>query len=274
MDTDGDERKEFIRQVFNTVCERYGKDSLRFFENAANHLPGLLNLRGKEQVLDIATGTGLAASRMAAFLPQGHVTGIDMSEGMLQQAEAMRKELGLNNIDYRQMDMTQLDLPEAHYDVINASFAIFFVKDMDFLVRHISTRIKPGGRLLSTHFAAGSMAPMQELLMRRLQDYGVEVPQAAWSQLDNEEENRRLFAQAGLTGIEHQRHQVGYHFKQADEWWDVVWWAGFRGFVNQLPEQSFTKFKQEHLAEVAALADADGIFFNVEVIHTLGTRPV
>ncbi|MDH5360599.1 MAG: class I SAM-dependent methyltransferase [Gammaproteobacteria bacterium] len=272
MDTDSDERKEFIRQVFNTVCERYGKDSLRFFENAANHLPGLLNLRGKEQVLDIATGTGLAASRMAAFLPQGHVTGIDMSEGMLQQAEAMRQELGLNNIDYRQMDMTQLALPDAHYDVINASFAIFFVEDMDALVRHINTKIKPGGRLLSTHFAAGSMAPMQELLMRRLQDYGVEVPQAAWSQLDSEEKNRQLFAQAGLTGIEHHRHQVGYYFQHAEQWWDVVWWAGFRGFVNQLGEEKLEQFKQEHLAEVNALADKNGIFFNVEIIHSIGNK--
>ncbi|GBE07797.1 hypothetical protein BMS3Bbin11_00500 [bacterium BMS3Bbin11] len=37
-------RKEFIRQVFNTVCEQYGTGSLRFFENAASHLPALLNL--------------------------------------------------------------------------------------------------------------------------------------------------------------------------------------------------------------------------------------
>lgn len=52
-------RKEFIRQVFNTVCEQYGTGSLRFFENAASHLPALLNLNGDENILDIATGTGL-----------------------------------------------------------------------------------------------------------------------------------------------------------------------------------------------------------------------
>lgn len=270
---DSAERKEYIRQVFNTVCEQYGKESLRFFENAANHLPGLLNMKGHEQVLDLATGTGLAASRLAAFLPEGHVTGIDMSEGMLQQAELMRQELGLNNIDYQQMDMTQLNFPDGHFDVINASFAIFFVEEMDALVKHVSSKLKSGGRLLTTHFAHGSMAPMQELIMQRLQHYGVEVPQAAWSQLDNELSNRALYESADLEVTEQIRHQAGYYFKDASQWWDVVWWAGFRGFVNQLPADKLEQFKQEHLAEVNALADGEGIFFNVEVIHTIGKKP-
>ena len=69
-----EQRKEFIRQVFNTVCEQYGKGSLRFFENAASHLPGLLNLNGDENILDIATGTGLASTLLASHLPDGQVT--------------------------------------------------------------------------------------------------------------------------------------------------------------------------------------------------------
>ncbi|MGB5281622.1 MAG: hypothetical protein WBN37_09930, partial [Arenicellales bacterium] len=68
-------RKEFIRNVFNTVCEQYGTGSLRFFENAASHLPDLLNLRGDEHLLDIATGTGLASTLFASLLPEGQVTG-------------------------------------------------------------------------------------------------------------------------------------------------------------------------------------------------------
>lgn len=267
------QRKEFIRQIFNTVCERYGKDSLRFFENAANHLPGLLNMKGHERVLDLATGTGLAASRLAAFLPEGRVIGIDMSEGMLQQAELMRLELELDNIDYRLMDMTQLSFADNHFDVINASFALFFIEDMPGLARHVSSKLKPGGRLLTTHFAEGCMAPMQELLMQRLQDYGVEVPQAAWTRLDSEEKNHELYKGAGLEVTEQIRHQVGYYLKDASKWWEVVWWAGFRGFVNQLAEEKLEQFKQEHLAEVNALAEKDGIFFNVEVIHTLGKKP-
>jgi len=267
-----EQRKEFIRQVFNTVCEQYGTGSLRFFENAASHLPALLNLNGDENILDIATGTGLASTLLAGHLPDGHVTGIDLSEGMLEKAQAQADALGLSNINFQQMDMTRMDLPEEHFDIINASFGVFFVEQMEQLVQHVYSRLKPGGRFITTHFAKGSMAPMQEMIMERLQQYGVEVPKVAWSQLDNEEANRVLYETAGFTNITHSRNQVGYLFSDAEGWWDVVWWAGYRGFVNQIPEEHAEKFKQEHLDEVNELADEEGIYFNVEVIHTIGEK--
>lgn len=270
---DDAQRKEFIRNTFNTVCEQYGRNNLRFFQNAASHLPGLLQLQGNETVLDVATGTGLASTLLASHLPNGHVTAIDLSEGMLEQARQRVDEMALENIELRQMDMTQMELPENHFDVVNTSFGVFFVEDMDGLVRHIATKLKPGGRFITTHFARGSMDPMQPLIMARLKQYGVDVPQAAWSQLDSEEANRALYEQAGFENIRHVRNQVGYHFKDASDWWDVVWWAGFRGFVNQVAEEQFEQFKQEHLDEVNALAEDDGIFFNVEVIHTVGEKP-
>jgi ubiquinone/menaquinone biosynthesis C-methylase UbiE len=265
-------RKEFIRQVFNTVCEQYGQGELRFFENAANYLPGLLNLKGDEKLLDIATGTGLASTLLAGHLPDGQVTGIDLSEGMLEKAHARASDLGLSNIDFQRMDMTQMDLPENHFDVINASFGVFFVEDMEQLVQHVSSRLKPGGRFVTTHFAKGSMSPMQDLIMDRLQQYGVDVPKISWAQLDSEATNRELYETAGFKNITHCRNQVGYHFNDAEGWWEVVWWAGYRGFVNQISEDQAEQFKQEHLDEINALADEDGIFFNVDVIHTIGEK--
>lgn len=266
------QRKEFIRQVFNTVSEQYGTGSLRFFENAASHLPDLLQLDGDEKLLDIATGTGLASALLASHLPDGQVIGIDLSEGMLEKAQSRANKLGLNNIDFKQMDMTRMDFPENHFDVINASFGVFFVEDMEQLVQHVSSRLKPGGRFITTHFAKGSMAPMQGLVMDRLQKYGVEVPNVSWLQLDNEEANRKLYETAGFTNITHSRNQVGYYLNNAQDWWDVVWWAGYRGFVNQIPEHQAEQFKQEHLDEINELADDEGIYFNVEVIHTIGEK--
>lgn len=268
-----EQRKEFIRQVFNTVCEQYGKGSLRFFENAASHLPALLDLRGDENLLDIATGTGLASTLLASQLPAGRVTAIDLSEGMLAMAEQRAGELGLDNIDFLQMDMTRMALPENYFDVVNASFGVFFVEDMEYLAQHVASRLQPGGRFITTHFANGSMAPMQDMIMQRLQQYGVDVPSISWARLDSEAANRELYETAGFENISHRRHQVGYYFDDAKGWWDVVWWAGYRGFVNQVDEAMAEQFKLEHLEEVNALADENGIFFNVEIIQTSGQKP-
>ena len=266
---DDAQRKEFIRNVFNTVCEQYGRNNLRFFENAASHLPGLLNLTGDERVLDVATGTGLASTLLASHLPEGEVIGIDLSEGMLAQAQQRAEAMGVSNLDLRQMDMTHMDLPEAHFDVINSSFGVFFVEEMEPLVQHIAGKLKPGGRFVTTHFADGSMQPMSDLIFERLQRYGIEMPPLSWARLASEEQNRELYESAGLTNIRHVRNQAGYHFDDAEGWWDVVWWAGYRGFVSQVAEERFEQFKREHLDEVNALAGDDGIWFNVEVIHTI-----
>ena len=265
-------RKEFIRNVFNTVCEQYGTGSLRFFENAANHLPDLVSLRGDEHVLDIAAGTGLASTLFARLLTEGQVTAIDLSEGMLERAQQRADSLGLTNINFEQMDMTKMELPEEHFDIINASFAVFFVEDMEKLVQHVASRLKPGGLFITTHFTRGSMSPMQDLIMGRLQKYGVDVPEISWRQLDDESSNRELYETAGFRNISHSRNQVGYHFSDASEWWDVVWWAGYRGFVNQVPDHLAEQFKQEHLDEINKMANEEGIFFNVEVIHTVGEK--
>ena len=267
------QRKEFIRKVFDTVAGQYGRNNLRFFENAASHLPGLLELKGDERLLDVATGTGLASTLLAQHLPNGQVIGVDLSEGMLAQAQQRADDLGLSNIELRQMDMTQMELPEEHFDVINSSFGVFFVEELEPLVQHITTKLKPGGHFITTHFAAGSMQPMSDLIFERLQQYGIEMPPLSWARLENEELNRQLYESAGLTNIRHVRNQAGYHFTDAEGWWDVVWWAGYRGFVSQVAEEQFEQFKREHLDEVNALAGDDGIWFNVEVIHTIGEKP-
>ena len=267
-----EQRREFIRQVFNTVSEEYGQGNLRFFANAASHLPALLDLVGDEKVLDLAAGTGLASTMLARSLPGGSVTAIDISEGMLEKARQSADQLGLDNIDFRQMDMTRMDLQDNSFDVVNASFGMFFVEDMEQLARHAVSKLKPGGRLITTHFAAGSFSPMQELIVNRLARYGVEVPVVSWLRVDSEQANRELYQSAGLSEITHRKNQVGYFFEDAQGWWDVVWWAGYRGFVDQVDHALSEQFRQEHLDEVNALADDKGVCFHVEVIHTIGKK--
>ena len=54
-----EERKQMIKETFNTVSEGYDNPALRFFEDSATHLAGYLKLKGSEHVLDVASGTGI-----------------------------------------------------------------------------------------------------------------------------------------------------------------------------------------------------------------------
>ena len=66
---------------------------MRFFLESANRVASCLHLAGDEHILDVATGTGCVALAVAGDVPDGHITGIDISKGMLSQA--MKKKRGV-----------------------------------------------------------------------------------------------------------------------------------------------------------------------------------
>lgn len=265
--------KALIRQTFDTVAPGYDRPALRFFQDSAMLMAEQLRLAGGERVLDVATGTGAVALALAECLPAGHVIGIDLSQGMLDQARKKAYARGLTNVDFQTMDITALELPEARFHCVTAAFSLFFVLDMEACLRGIVRRLRPGGRVLACSFSGASFTPNADLFLARIEQYGVAIPPLSWKRLADEQMNRALFAAAGLEDIQVVRHDLGYRLPHAEAWWEVLWHAGFRGLLEQLDEQELARFRQEHLDEIAALDDGGGVPLHVEVLYTQGRRP-
>lgn len=264
------QRKAQIQQTFNTVAGGYGTTGMAFFENAAAHLPHIFQLQGDEHLLDVATGTGIAAAALAPTLPRGKITGIDLSEGMLAQARVKAQSLGLDNIELHCMDMQHLDFDDAHFDAANCSFGLFFLPDMLGLLQHIASKVKAGGQVVACSFYQGAFEPNIDLFLERIQRYGVAPPPFTWKNISTEDQFGTLFTNAGLNDVRVQRHNIGYLLNDAAAWWRVIWYAGFRGLVAQLDEAQLVQFKHEHLAEIAGLKTKYGIPLNVEASFASG----
>jgi ubiquinone/menaquinone biosynthesis C-methylase UbiE len=269
---DEQDRKAMIRQTFNTVAEGYDNRALRYFADSAHHLADVLDLKGDERVLDVATGTGSNALVLAQHLPEGRVTGIDFSSGMLSQARAKAEKAAIHNINFLEMDMQQLAFPDDHFDAASCAFGIFFVEDMVGQLKHIASKVKKGGRVGITSFYDNAFQPLAELFFSRIEQYGIERPAVSWKRVSTEEKSAALYASANLGDVQVIRKNLGYYLRSADGWWDVIWYAGFRGLVNQLAPQDLERFKQEHLHEIQSLSTSEGIWLDVEVLYTVGTR--
>jgi ubiquinone/menaquinone biosynthesis C-methylase UbiE len=265
-----DIQKQQIKDTFDAVADGYDTGALRFFVAAAAHLVERLELRGDEEVLDVACGTGHAALAIAPRLPRGRVTAADFSPRMLAQARGKAAELG--NVEFVERDMQALAWTE-RFDVALCAFGIFFVDDMDAQLRRIAATVKPGGRVAITSFAAEYMEPLRSLMQARLAAFGVGAPPQTWLRVAHEDGCRRLFAQAGLCDVTVERRNVGYFLSSADEWWDVIWSSGSRRTVGRLSPAEQARFKEQHLAEVAALGTCDGIRLDVPVLFTCGSKP-
>jgi hypothetical protein len=121
-----------------------------------------------------------------------------------------------------------------------------------------------------TSFAAGYMEPMRSLLMERARSAGVEPPPQAWLRIAAPDGCRNFFTAAGLADVQVESKDVGYPLSDSEQWWDVVWNAGYRRVVGAVPPARQAAFKAAHLAEVEALRTAQGIPMPIPVMFTSG----
>ena len=85
----------------------------------SNLMMKLADIRPGQQVLDVATGIGAPAITAARRVgPTGRVVATDISRQMLDIGRKRALELGLDNIDFREMDAEALELPESSFDAL------------------------------------------------------------------------------------------------------------------------------------------------------------
>ncbi len=269
---DAESPQAVLKRTFDAVSAGYDRDVLRFFRDAAARLAASLALRGDEHVLDVATGTGHAALSIARRLSRGRVTAVDFSPGMLEQARRKAAAEGARNVEWLEMDMSDLGFPAETFDVVVCAFGLFFSEDMDAGLDHMATRLKRGGTMAILSFHESYFSPLRELMMDRLERRGVRLPPQSWRRTANADLCAEMFSRAGLNRVRVEQWDCGYPLARADDWWDVIWNAGFRRMVCQLSSSDQERFRREHLAEVEALRTPEGIRLAVDVLCTQGTR--
>ena len=262
--------KAIVQNTFNAVADGYDDPTLRFFPACARQLADFLEMRGDERVLDVATGTGHAALELAARLPRGRATGVDFSAGMLAQARQKAAARGIANVDFAEMDMLDLRFDGPPFDAALCSFGIFFVEDMETALAQIAAHVRPGGRVAFSTFQLDYFRPLRQLLLDRLAARGIVLPPQPWERIATEAGCRALCATAGLRDVRIEARNVGYYLADENEWWRVVWNAGFRRLVGQLPPADLEPFRKEHLREVNSLKTQDGLWLDIGVLFAVG----
>ncbi|MBA2391121.1 MAG: class I SAM-dependent methyltransferase [Ktedonobacteraceae bacterium] len=99
-------------------------------------------------VLDIGCGPGGWVLDVAHTYPEMEVTGIDISESMIQYAQAYAQVRQLPNAHFRVMNaLHHLDFPAASFDLVNARTIVGFVspKTLPPLFAECRRVLRPGG---------------------------------------------------------------------------------------------------------------------------------
>ncbi len=100
---------------------------------------------GDIDILVAGCGTGMESVATAQRFPEARILAIDLSMSSLCYARRKTRELGLENIEYAQADITRLSSVERTFDVITSMGVLHHLADPLVGLRELVSLLRPGG---------------------------------------------------------------------------------------------------------------------------------
>lgn len=250
-----------------------GHDKSEWHKKTALKLVEDMPPRVGDSVLDIGTGTGFIAFHTAKIVgPNGKVLGLDLSEGMLAQANAKLAETDLENIEFILADMEHLTLPANSIDNMYCASAFFCVLDPLATLQHWRNILNVGGGLAFHAIPETSyfwVAVAREVLSQHGIKYHLNTPTGTI------EKTHKLMKQAGFKNIDIREEKNGYYvpWEQAKESWisiDDFAPGQYPHPVSNVSAEIMTQCREEYLACLKALNTDKGVWNDVTMYYVYG----
>ncbi len=123
------EHKEHILDQFTRQAVPFATAAAIRNEDALNRIVKMAEAGPDDTVLDVACGPGLLACAFARVTR--HVTGIDLTPAMLEQARALQRQQGLENLTWQEGDVLPLPYREmavSPLSVRGSRFITFWIR--------------------------------------------------------------------------------------------------------------------------------------------------
>lgn len=97
-------------------------------------------------IVDIGTGTGNVAIRLATKYPRSRILGVDISKGMINEARTKCSRMGITNIRFMVCPVERLRT--GRIDLAISALAFHHVKDKKRVMLNVHARLAKNGRLV------------------------------------------------------------------------------------------------------------------------------
>lgn len=161
-------KKEQVALMFDQIAPQY--DFLNRFLSAGIDISWrkktLLKLKkdNPQFILDVATGTADLAIMASRLLSPQKITGIDISEGMLELGRKKILQGGLQEqITLHTGDSEAIPMDNDQFDAVTVSFGVRNFQNLEKGLQEILRVLRPGGKLVVLEFSRPSLPGVQQL---------------------------------------------------------------------------------------------------------------
>lgn len=179
--SDEGSKKEQVRSMFDRIAPRY--DFMNRFLSAGidagwrRKAIGEFKKEAPRHLLDVATGTGDMAIMAARMLKPQKITGIDISEKMLEIGRGKIEKQGLGTIiELCSGDGETINFPDSTFDGVMVAFGVRNFENLEKGLREIFRVLKPGARLVVLEFSKPRIPGIRNLYNLYM---GIVAPQMA-----------------------------------------------------------------------------------------------
>lgn len=148
-----EEKTAQLARMFNTISDKYDQfnDIMTWGMARAWRRSALLALKKykPQYILDIAAGTADMCIKSYKFLQPEKVTGIDISDKMLEMGRIKVDKAGLSSkIDLEVQDVSAMTFSDASFDAATIAFGIRNFEKLNESLQQINRVLKKSGHLL------------------------------------------------------------------------------------------------------------------------------
>ena len=147
---DPDEQRSASREAWEQAAAGWGKRADRIRDwgmPVSAAMVEALALQPGQRVLELAAGPGDTGFMAAELVrPGGTLISSDGADAMLDVARARAAELGIDNVEFPQLELEWIDLETATVDAVLVRWGIMLIVDPEAAAREVRRILRPGGR--------------------------------------------------------------------------------------------------------------------------------